>query len=149
MPASNAFQSDILKLIFENIALANIGNAAGLQPSSVAGSVYIATHTANPTAGGTQSTSESAYVGYARVPISRASGSFSLTGASPTSISNTAAVTFPPCTGGSETETYFSIGMQSSGAGEIIVWGPLTSSLAVSNGIVPSFAIGALTATCD
>ena len=149
MPAGNAFQSDILKLIFENTALANLGNAGGLQPSSAAGDVYVALHTAAPLASGDQTSNEIAYTGYARVAISRASGSFTLSGGSPTDLSNAAAVSFPACTGGSGTATYFSIGFAASGASEMIVFGALTSSLAISSGITPSFAIGQMTATCD
>jgi hypothetical protein len=150
MPASNAFQSDIMGLLFGNSAIANIGSAGGLQPSSSAGSFYIALHTANPGAAGNQSTSEAAYTGYARVAVARAiSASWTQTGSSPTTIENTAAVTFPACTGGPETETYFSIGYQSSGATKILAYGALTSSLAVSNGITPSFAINQLTCTVD
>ena|SRR5215831_9169744 len=149
MPAGNAFQSDILKLIFENVNLANLGDATGLRGSTTAGSAYVALHTSTPGAAGNQSTNEAAYTGYARVAIARAGGSFSLSGSSPTSITNAAAVNFPACTGGSETETFFSIGSAASGVGEIWVFGSLTASLAVSNGIMPSFAIGAMTTTCD
>jgi hypothetical protein len=150
MPASNAFQSDVMGLLFGNSAIANIGNSAGLQPSSAAGSLYIALHTANPGAAGSQSTSEAAYTGYARVAVTRAiTGGFTQSGSSPTTISNTAAVTFPAATGGSETETYFSIGYQSSGATKILAYGALTTSLAVSSGITPAFAPGQMTCTVD
>jgi hypothetical protein len=149
MPLSNAAQTSILELLFENTAYANVGNSGGIQPSSAAGSFYIALHTASPGEGGSQSTSEAAYTGYARVAVSRAPGSWTLTGSSPTTIENAAAITFPACTGGSETETYFSIGLESSGATPILVYGSLTSSLAVSNGITPSFAINALTCTAN
>lgn len=147
MSASNGAENDLTALIFQNTAAANIGNTGGLQPSSAAGSFYIALHTANPGATGTQSTSEAAYTGYARVAVARSSAGFTVTGNQPASVSNAAAVTFPACTGGSETETYFSIGYQSSGATRILVSGALTTSLAVSNGITPAFAIGQLIAT--
>jgi hypothetical protein len=149
MPASNAFQADLAALLFQNTAIANIGNAGGLQPSSAAGSFYIALHTASPGAGGTQATNEAAYPGYVRVAVARSSAGFTISSASPTDIVNTAAVTFPACTGGTETETYFSIGYQSSGATKILAFGALTASLAVSNGITPAFAIGQLIATLD
>jgi hypothetical protein len=147
MALSNAAQTALLDLLFENTAWANVGNTAGLQPSSAAGSFYVALHTANPGAGGTQATSEAAYTGYSRVAVSRASGSWTITGSSPTSIANAAAVAFGACTAGSETETYFSIGLEASGATPILVSGALTSSLAVSSGITPSFAIGQMTTT--
>ncbi len=149
MPAGNSAQASILDLIFSNTAWANVGDSAGLPGSTTAGDLYVALHTASPGAAGTQSTNEAAYTGYARVAVSRASGSWTVSGSSPTSLTNAAAVTFPAATGGSETETYFSIGVASSGATEIIVYGALTSSLAVSAGITPSFAIGQMTTTCD
>lgn len=148
MPVSNAFQSDLMGLLFGNSAVANIGSAGGLQPSSAAGSFFIALHTATPGAAGTQATNEAAYTSYARVAVSRAiAGSWTQSGSSPTTISNTATITFPAATGGSETETFFSIGYQTSGATKIVAFGALTASLAVSTGITPSFAAGQLTCT--
>lgn len=150
MPAGNGFQSDLIALLFGNTAIAQIGSVAGLQPSSAAGSFFVALHTATPGAAGTQATNEAAYTGYARVAVARAiSASWTQTGSSPTQVANTAAVIFPACTAGSETETYFSIGYQTSGATRILVFGALTASLAVSAGITPSFAIGQLVATLD
>ena len=149
MALSNASQTALLDLIFANTAWANVGDSAGLPGSTTAGDLYVALHTADPGAAGNQSTSEAAYTGYARVAVSRASGSWTVSGSSPTSISNAAAVTFPACTGGTETETYFSIGLEASGATPILVSGALTASLAVSSGITPSFAIGAMTTTVD
>lgn len=61
--------------------------------------------------------------------------------------SNAAAVTFGQCTAGSATITHFAVGRASSGSGEIIASNALTSSLAVSANITPSFAIGALEVT--
>lgn len=144
MAAGNTFSNSMLNLLLQNTAAANIGTVAGLQPSSSAGSLYIALHTANPTASGNQTSSEAAYTGYARVAVARTSGGWTVSG---TGYSNAAAITFPACTGGSETETYFSIGTASSGTGEIVLFGSLTSSLAVSNGITPNFGIGQLSGT--
>lgn len=148
MPASNAFQSDLMGLLFGNAAIANIGNAGGLQPSSAAGQFFIALHTATPGAAGTQATNEAAYTGYARVAVNRAiAASWTQAGSTPTTITNTAAVTFPACTGAPETETFFSIGYQSTGATKILAFGALTASLAVSAGITPAFAAGQLSCT--
>lgn len=147
MPASTSFSTGLLDLLLQNTALANVGDASGLQPSASAGSLYIALHTANPGAGGNQSTSEAAYIGYARVAVARTSGGWTVSG---NAYSNAAAISFPLCTsaeGVSETETYFSIGTSSAGAGEILLFGALTSSLAVSNGITPNFAVGQLSGT--
>jgi hypothetical protein len=149
MSASNDFEADILKLIFNNTTIANIGDATGLVGSTGVGSVFIALHTADPGEAGNQSTSEATYTGYARVAVARGSGTLTVTGTAPTQVANVAAVTFGLCTVGSNTITHFSIGYQTSGATKIIVSGALNASLAVSVGITPSFAASALVATCD
>ena len=138
---SNAGESSLWTLVFQNT---NFAQAPILQGSSTAGSFFIALHTANPGQTGTQATSEAAYTSYARVAVARSSGGWTLTGNNPIIAENAAAVTFPAATGGSETETYFSFGSLTSGAGVIYGYGALTSSLAVSSGITPSFAINAL-----
>lgn len=141
---SNSAESDLLLLFFQNTAWANVGNAGGLQPSSAAGSIYVALSTGTLSATSTQSTTEAAYTSYARQGVVRSSSGWTKSGSSPTQVANTAAVTFPACTGGSETENYFSTGQEVSGAGEVYWYGALTASLAVSSGITPSFAISAL-----
>lgn len=141
---ANTTQTSFIVLYFQNAAAANIGNSSGLQPSSAAGSFYISLHTANPGVTGSQTTSEAAYTSYARVAIARSSGGWTSTGNQPAIAENAAACTFPPATGGSETETYFGIGTASTGAGQLIISSALSSSLAVSSGITPSFAINAL-----
>lgn len=146
---ANTFQSDVLKLLLQNVNIANLGDATGVRGSSTAGSVYVSLHTADPGAAGSQTTSEAAYTSYARQAVARSSGGWTVSGSSPTSATNAAAITFPQCTGGSETETWATVGRDSSGAGEALFQGPLASSLAVSNGITPSFAIGAATVTLD
>ena len=149
MSASDAFESDILKLIFNNTTIANIGDATGVVGSTGVGSLFVALHTADPLDAGNQSTNEATYTGYARVAVARTSGAFTVTGTTPTQVANVAVVSFGLCTAGSNTVTHFSIGYQTSGATKIIVSGALTASLAISNGITPSFAASALTATCD
>lgn len=146
MSLSNASETDLLKILFNNTTWANVGDATGLVGSTAAGSFFISLHTADPGEAGDQTTSEATYTGYARVAVARTTGGWTVSG---NSVSNAAAVNFAACTGGSNTVTFFSIGRATSGAGEIIVSGALTSSLAVSNGITPSYAIGALTATAD
>lgn len=149
MSASNDFEFDILKLIFNNTTIANIGDATGVVGSTGVGSLFVALHTADPGEAGTQSTSEATYTGYARVAVARTSGAFTVTGTAPTQVANVATVTFGLCSAGSNTITHFSIGYQTSGATKMVVSGALAASLAVSVGITPSFAASALVATCD
>lgn len=146
MSMTNAAEAALLDLIFLNTDWANIGDAAGLQNSATAGSFFISLHTADPGETGDQTTSETAYTSYARVAVARTAGGWTR---SVSTISNTALVQFPQCTGGTSTITHFGIGTASSGAGSLILKGALSSSLSVSNGIQPQFAGGALTATVD
>jgi hypothetical protein len=149
MSASDAFEADLAKLIYQNTNIANLGDATGVRGSTTAGSLYIALHTADPGDTGSQTTSEATYTGYARVAVARSAAGFTVSGTAPTQVSNAAAVNFPTCTAGSSLVTHFSIGRDSSGAGEILGSGALTSSVAVGVGVLPSFAIGALVATVD
>lgn len=149
MSASNAFEAALLDLVYLNTNIANIGDATGLRGSTTAGSFYVALHTADPGEAGDQTTSEATYTGYARVAVPRSGSGFTRSGTAPTQVANAAAVNFAACTGGSNTITYFSVGLASSGASIIVLSGALGASLAVSNGITPSFAIGTLSNTMD
>ena len=149
MSASNAFENDVLLLLLNNTNIANLGDATGVRGSTVAGSVFIALHTADPGEAGVQTTSEATYTGYARVAVARSSAGWTISGTAPTQAANAAATTFGLCTAGSNVLTFFSVGRDTSGAGEILASGTLTASLTVSNGITPSFAIGQLTVTLD
>lgn len=146
MSATNSFETALLGLIFLNTDVANVGDAAGLQNSATAGSFYISLHTGDPGETGNQTTSECAYTSYARVAVARSGAGWTVSG---NNASNAAAVTFPKATGGSETATHFGIGSDSSGAGNLFFKGALSSSLAISNNVQPSFAIGELDVNAD
>jgi hypothetical protein len=141
MSKSTTFESSLLQLIFLNTAVANIGNSGGLLGSSVAGNFYISLHTADPHAGN-QSTSECNYTGYARVAVTRTSGDW---GIASNVISNINPIVFPTCTGGTNSVTYFGVGVASSGGSLLLYSGAVTTPLSVSNGITPSFAASELT----
>ena len=147
MSASNTFENAMLLLLFNNTALANIGDATGLPASAAAGTLQIALHTADPGEAGILTTSEATYTGYARVTVARSGAGWTVSGTAPTQAANAAAVTFPACTAGNNTITHFSVGYTS--GTNILASGALTASLAVSAGITPSFAIGALAVTLD
>jgi hypothetical protein len=149
MSKSNTWESDVLKLVFQNTAAALIGDASGLQPSATAGSLYIGLHTADPGEAGDQTTSEATYTSYARIAVVRSAGGWTVSGTAPTQVANAALVTFAQCTGGSNTITHFSVGTALSGAGKLLYSGALTASLAVSNLITPQFSIGTLVVTED
>jgi hypothetical protein len=151
MSASNQFESDILLLLLNNVAIANIGDAAGLRASTTAGSVFVALHSADPAETGNQSTNELSYTGYSRVAVARSAGGWTISGTAPTQAANAAAVTFGACTAGPVTATHFSVGYQVSGATPIIISGALAASLAITAApsVTPNFPIGTLIGTCD
>lgn len=134
MSKGDAFEQALLDLIFLNIDVANIGDAAGLQNSVAAGSLFVALHTADPGEAGTQTTSEVAYTGYARVGVARSGVGWTRTGSS---ISPAANIDFGACTAGSATATHFSIGTLVSGAGMILYKGAISPTIAISSGVTP------------
>lgn len=131
MGKSNAFSASFLALIFEGTTIAGIAQNVASSPLTT---LYIALHTSNPGAGGSQTTAEAAYPGYARVGVARTSGGWTLTGETITPNAN---ITFPSATGGSETETFWSIGTAASGAGEILYSGSVSPPISVSAGVTP------------
>ncbi len=144
MSLTNASETAILSLIFENANWAGIGDATGLRGSSTAGSFYISLHTADPTETGDQESSEAAYTSYARVAIARSLAAWNVAA---DNCSNAAAITFPAATGGSATCTYVGVGTDASGGGTLVASGALTAPLAVTSGITPEFAIDELDIT--
>jgi hypothetical protein len=149
MSKSNAWELGLINLLFTNAAFAGVGDAGGLQPSGVAGSLYLSLHTADPGEAGDQTTNATGYTGYARVAVARAGGSWTITGPTPTQVTNAAAAVFPVCTAVPEVITHFGIGTALAGAGVLLYSEALTAPLAVSAGITPTFAIGALVVTED
>jgi len=147
MSKSNSLEADFMKLLFQNVAMALVGDAAGLQPSAAAGSLYVGLHTADPGEAGDQSTNEATYTGYARVAVTRSAGGWTVSGTAPTQVANVGAVTFGACTAGTSVVTHFSVGTSPSGAGKLLYSG--TASLSVSSGITPSFPAGSLIITED
>lgn len=144
MSKSNAFETDLLRHIFNNDAISLVGDATGLRGSTTAGSLYVSLHTADPDEAGTQSTSETSYTNYARVAVARTTGGWTVSG---DTVSNAALVQFAQCGATGATLTHFGVGTDSSGAGKLLYSGALTSSLAVSSGIQPQFAAGDLDVT--
>lgn len=147
MAKTNAWETALLELLFNNTTASGIGDTTGLVGSTGVGSLYLSLHTADPTVAGNQTSNEANYTGYTRVAIVRTSGGWTVSGSNPAQVANTAIVNFPLCTGGSNTITYVGVGAASSGTGELLYSGALGSSLAVSNNITPTFNAGTLVIT--
>ncbi len=142
---TTTFAAQILNLVLNNLAAANIGDVAGLQPSGVSGVLYISLHTADPGVGGSQNTSEAGYTGYARIPVARDNTWWTVAGASAT---NAKVIAFPISASGPQTITYAGIGTSLAGAGHLLYRALVVTpagGLIVNVGITPTIAIGAAT----
>ena len=141
MSKSNTFENELLLLLFNNTDIANIGDAAGLQNSATAGSLYVALHTADPGEAGNQSTSEAAYTGYGRVAVARSGAGWTVTN---NNVTNAVDIVFGTSSTGPEILTHWSVGKESSGSTTILYKGSLGSPLEVNNQIAPRIIAGAL-----
>lgn len=131
MSKGNTYENDLVKLIFNATAIANIADNAATSPLT---NLYVSLHTADPGEAGDQTTNETAYTSYARVAVARTSGGFTVTN---NSVSPAANIDFPSCTGGTATITHFAIGTASSGAGKLLYSGTVTPNISVSTGVIP------------
>ena len=131
MSKGDTFENDWMKLIFQATAIANIADNAATSPLT---NLYVSLHTADPADAGNQTTNETAYTSYARVAVARTSGGWTVTG---NSVSPTANIDFPACTGGTATITHFGIGTASSGTGKLLYSGTVSPNISVSSGVTP------------
>lgn len=131
MSKSDTFENDLLKLIFNGTAIANMADNAATSPLT---NLFVSLHTADPGETGTQTTSEATYTSYARVSVARTSGGWTVTG---NSVSPASLISFPTATGGTNTITHFAVGTASSGAGKILYKGTVTPNISVTNGVTP------------
>lgn len=137
---SDTFESDLLRLIFNATAIANIADNAAVTPVT---SLWVSLHTADPQAGTTegssQTTSEANYTSYARVSVARTTGGWTVStdANGVTGVSPAAAITFPQATGGTNTITHFAVGTAQTGTGRILYAGAVSPSITVSNGVQP------------
>ena len=129
--------NDFLKLWFLGTALTGIADAA----ASPIASVGLSLHTANPGAAGSQSTSLTAYTGYAHLAAARNSGVWTITD---NVCVNAIDLVWPLCTSGSSTITH--VGASWNGVLRFRS-ATLASSLVVVQGVLPRIAAGLLVFT--
>lgn len=139
MSKSNAWETALLSLLFENSNAANIGDATGLRGSSTAGSLYFSLHTSDPGEAGDQTTNEIAYTSYARVAVARSAAGWTVSG---NAVSVDADVTFPAGTGGSGTATHWGLGTASSSTGVLLYKGTISPNIVCGNGVTPVLTAG-------
>lgn len=131
MSKGDTWENDLLKLIFNATAIANIADNAASGPLT---NLYVSLHTADPGETGSQTTNECSYGSYARVAVARTSGGWTVTA---NSVSPAADIVFPTATSGTQTATHFAIGTASSGTGKILYKGTLTPNVAIATGVQP------------
>lgn len=147
MSATNAFETALLDLLFNNTAIANIGDATGLQATGVAGSTQLALHTVALDDTDTLLTAdEVAYTGYARPTQDRSSGGWTVSG---NLASNAALIQFGEMTAGGP-DTVVHLGLGFIGTGDVLrLHADLDADLVINNGVDPQFAVGALDWSLD
>lgn len=135
---SDTFENDLLKLIYNATAIANIADNAASSPLTA---LWAAFHTADPGETGTQGTNEGGYTQYARVSVARTTSGFVVTN---NSVSPVAAISAPQNTSTSTgTFTHFSVGVTSaSTGGKILHFGTITPNINFSQNVTPSLTTG-------
>jgi hypothetical protein len=132
MSKGNTFEDDLLKLIFNATAIANIADNAATSPLT---NLFVSLHTADPGEAGTQATSETAYTGYARVSVARTTGGWTVSGGSVSPVAN---IDFGECTAAPGTAiTHFGVGVASSGATKLLYSGTVTPNITMAVGVIP------------
>lgn len=131
MSKGNTLENGLLLLIFNATTLANIAVNATASPLT---NLEVGLHTADPGEAGDQTTSEITYTSYARVPVARTSGGWTVTG---NSVSPAANIDFPAGTGGSGTATHFSVGSAHTSTGVLYYSGTVTPNIVTGNGVTP------------
>lgn len=132
MSKSSAMEAAYLDLVFFGTPIANIADNAAVSPLT---SLYVALHSSDPGNAGNQTTNEltvGQYDTYARVAVARSGAGWVRTGSV---ISPVSAIVFAVPTGGTGViATHMSIGVAISGAGLIIISGPLSPTISISPG---------------
>ena len=141
MGISDATESNILKLIYQAVAWANVADNAASTPQTNLG---VSLHTGDPGDIGNAGTTEATYTSYTRVNVLRTSGGWSVSGTTPTQAQPVAAINFPAGTGGSGTATYFATAKSNAtpptGAQEIYFSGTVTPNVVCGSGVTPSLS---------
>jgi hypothetical protein len=144
MSVTTSFGTQLLALVLEAAAIANIADNAASSPLV---SLYISLHTASPGIAGSQNTSETAYTGYARVAVARSAAGWT---SALSAAANDGAIDFAICTAAPGAAiTHIGIGTASSGAGSLLFFGALNSSISMQVGATPSIPIGDLDLVCS
>jgi hypothetical protein len=131
MSKGDTFENDLLRLIFNATAIANMADNAATSPLT---QLFVSLHTADVGEAGSQTTNEVAYTGYARVGVNRNSGGWTVTA---NSVSPAANIDFGACTAGTATATHWAVGTASTGTGKVLYKGAISPTISISSGVTP------------
>lgn len=127
----DTFENDVMRLIFNATAIANIADNAASAPLT---NLFVSLHTSDPGEAGNQTTNEIAYTSYARATVARSGGGWTVTA---NSVSPAANIDFAAGTGGSGTATHFAVGTALSSTGKVLFKGTVSPNIVCGNGITP------------
>jgi len=151
MNASKTHSLDYLKLLFQNLAIAGIGDAAGLQPSAAAGNLYLRFCTDAVAVDADTLGTECAYTGYVAggVAIPRTEAAWSVAyddGTLKAIVSAIAEIVFGDCTGAPENAAYVELWKNNTGStlAERITFYELPAPIAITAGMTPRIQAGLL-----
>lgn len=139
---TDGFETALATLLFNNTAITDIGDAAGLVATGAPGSTQLALSTVALTDASTLLTqTEVAYTGYARPTQARSAAGWTITGAT---ADNAALIQFGEMTaGGPDTVVHLGLGFLATG-NTLRLHQDLVADLVINDGVNPQFAIGAL-----
>lgn len=123
MNKGTTFASELLALVYNATAIANIADNASSSPLT---NIFFALHTASPGVSGNASTNEVSYTGYSRASAPRSTAGFTVSGSS---VSLAQTVSFGTCTAGTATAMFWSSTTAASGTSRILHFGPIGSRL--------------------
>jgi hypothetical protein len=133
---SSSYSNSLLKLVFQAVNFANVADNTVTSPLT---NLYVSLHTASPGVGGNQATNETTYVGYARRPVARTSGGFTVTA---NSVSPANVIDFGECTASPGAPvTHFAIGTVVSGAGVLLYIGAISPAITITVGVLPRLKV--------
>lgn len=135
MSKGNAFETELLQLIFNGTTLPGLADNTSATPLTA---LWISLHTADPGEAGGQNTNEASYTGYTRKSVARNGSGWSVAGGVASPVAD---VVFAPSTGGSDAAiTHFAIGSTDTGAGRVFYRGALTPNIQMAVGVTPKLA---------
>ena len=139
MPKATDFCNDFLALILNATAIADLAMNDSTSPLTA---LFVSLHSASPGTGGSQTTNEIVYGGYARQSVPRTTAGWTVPALKQSK--NVARIVYPVCVSGSATATHVAIGTLVAGVGRVLYAGQLAAGRLIVAGVIPVFIEEAL-----